>query len=95
MVGPRYMGGLEESARAMLLSAGVASEDISFRRSADVRYVGQGYEVVAPVPDLGDAERFAADLRASFEMTYERPYKRTLPAEVEMLNGGLGRARPG
>src|SRR6185503_4465614 len=43
-------GEMEGSGREILLGSGVPESDISFVRSADVRYVGQGYEVRVPLP---------------------------------------------
>ena len=40
---------METKGRDFLLEAGVASADVKFIRSADMRYVGQGFEVSVPV----------------------------------------------
>jgi N-methylhydantoinase A len=49
--------------------------DVVHERSADMRYVGQGFEVTVP---LGD-ERTAAELRHAFEAVYVRKHGRVGP----------------
>jgi N-methylhydantoinase A len=71
---------MEASGRRILLESGVAEADISFVRSADVRYIGQGYEVRVPLP----AGRLTADSRGSlvdgFEQVYKQLYGRVGPS---------------
>ena len=52
----RIYAEMEGSGREILLGSGVPEAQISYVRSADVRYVGQGYEVRVPLPagDLDD-----------------------------------------
>jgi N-methylhydantoinase A len=81
---------MEESARQVLTDAGVATEEISLRMSADARYVGQGYEVVTPIKTTLSSPDFVAALRKSFEDAYRLIFERTLPdAAVEILNWRL------
>lgn len=42
---------LERRARALLAEDGIAEQDMTFSRSAQMRYVGQTYEVETPLPD--------------------------------------------
>ena len=69
---------MESSAVELLTSAGVEAEDIRVERSADMRYVGQGFEIVVPVPGgkLGPGLREA--LAAIFSETYESLFGRSL-----------------
>ena len=69
---------MEATAVELLESAGVHSEDINIERSADMRYVGQGFEIVVPLPngDLGQESR--DDLAAAFDNTYESMFGRVL-----------------
>ncbi|MBI4642136.1 MAG: hydantoinase/oxoprolinase family protein [Candidatus Tectomicrobia bacterium] len=48
-------GEMEGEAADMLVQAGVSRHEIVVERTADLRYVGQGYEIVVPIPsgDLG------------------------------------------
>src|SRR5918998_6900475 len=62
---------MEGSGREILLGSGVPESQISYVRSADVRYVGQGYEVRVPLP----AGELDAGSRASLVEAFERVYK--------------------
>ena len=48
---------IEMTGRNDLLAEGVANENVKLARSADLRYVGEGHEVIVSVPDglVGDA----------------------------------------
>lgn len=74
---------MQREATTMLAAAGVAPTDMTFTRSADLRYVGQGFEIPVAVP----AAFLAGDgpaLVASFTAAYERLFSRSLPGvEVE------------
>jgi N-methylhydantoinase A len=71
---------------AQLAAVGVAADQVVFERRADMRYVGQGFEIVVPVP--ADAE--AAVLRAAFEAAYLDAYARLIPgAPIEALSWRL------
>jgi N-methylhydantoinase A len=67
---------MEREAESLLVAAGGVADTITFRRRADLRYVGQGFEVTTPVPGgvLGPDE--AAELRASFLETYQTLFGR-------------------
>ncbi|HWT25230.1 MAG TPA: hydantoinase/oxoprolinase family protein, partial [Solirubrobacteraceae bacterium] len=65
---------LEREVTTLLESDGVASADISLERTAQMRYVGQSYEVTTPVPDgTLDAEAVAG-IAAAFHDVHEREY---------------------
>ncbi len=64
---------LERAGAELLARSGV--RDVVHERSADMRYVGQGFEVTVP---LGD-ERTAAELRHAFEAVYVRKHGRVGP----------------
>lgn len=73
----------EEGAR-MLRQAGVASKDIRFVRSADMRYVGQGHEINVPLPNHLSAES-REHIEAAFAQTYSRLFEHThdgVPLEI-------------
>jgi len=57
---------MEAEARAMLLDAGAAPGDVQFRRSVDMRYAGQGFDISVPIPGAADA----AAVEAAFRETY-------------------------
>jgi N-methylhydantoinase A len=78
--------GMEDALRKELESAGVAPETISFRRSADMRYVGQGFEVETELPaHLLQAEQ--AVIEASFAQAYAARFGGKLVGQrVEAVN---------
>jgi N-methylhydantoinase A len=100
---------MEDEGRELLARAGVARDAVRVSRIAEMRYVGQGHEVEAPLP----ADRLSAaslpQITRSFEDAYRALYHR-LPQGVgiEALNwrvtvsgprpvlrfGGGGRPRP-
>ena len=66
---------------------GVGAERVSFKRTADIRYVGQGYELRIAVPDgrFGDAAEQA--VWAEFERRHEAEYGRSFPGSpMEIVN---------
>lgn len=78
---------MEAEGRALLESSGVAPDEISLSRTAEMRYLGQGHEIVVPIP-LGElsSERLP-DIVMSFEAEYRRLYNRLcLEVPIESLN---------
>jgi N-methylhydantoinase A len=73
--------GMESEGTALLLSSGIDEREISHHRSADMRFVGQGFEVRVPVPDDG------ASLTDAFHRVYRRTYGRVGPqVPLEVLS---------
>ena len=73
-----------------VVRAGAGSAPLIEPRSAFMRYVGQGHEIVVPLParDLTPAD--AASLRDAFEREYVALFSRSIPhAEVEILTWSL------
>ena len=86
---------MEFRASELLSEAGVAEEDITMVRSADMRYVGQGFEIVVPVPDgkLGPDQR--EWLASTFNQTYESLFGRSLTeVPVEAITWRLSASEP-
>jgi N-methylhydantoinase A len=76
---------LEAQARQLLAEGGVPQSDVSLEVAADMRYLGQGYEVTVPVPLPVVRRRDTAGLVRAFEAEYRNRFDRTLvgmPAEV-------------
>jgi N-methylhydantoinase A len=72
---------MEAEARALLVEAGAAAGDVTFRRSADMRYVGQGFDIPVALPDVLDA----AGIETAFLDAYQKLFDRRiegLPTEV-------------
>lgn len=86
---------MRAEATALLGRLGAAPEDIAFAPLADLRYVGQGFEVVTPLPagpyGPGSREGFTA----AFEAAYRALYRRVVPgAAVEGLHWRLRASGP-
>jgi len=63
---------LEEEGRALLSREGIALAALKLKRTAQMRYVGQSYEVLTPIPDrIGAA---LDEVRANFHKAHLREY---------------------
>lgn len=90
----RLYANMEARGRELLAAAGVEGE-VTLSRSADMRYLHQGFEIRVPLT----SERLAAEslpaLRQAFTEEYERLYKRLNPGvEVEVVNWRLVASGP-
>jgi len=73
----------------------VDPSELSYERAADMRYVGQGYNVAIPLPDAPLSEASAADVRGWFDETYRKLYGRTYDdLELEIINLRLTATAP-
>ena len=77
------------------LRRNVDADEVHVRRSADLRYAGQNYELEVQLPDGDlDEERWLL-LLERFEGEHERQYGFSLPGEaVEMINLRVTALRP-
>jgi N-methylhydantoinase A len=78
---------LETEARAVMADTGLPLESARVRRLADGRFVGQGFDLVVPLPDgpYDDASR--RSLQAAFEAAYREKFALTPPeVPVEFIN---------
>ena len=78
---------LEAQGRSSLAREGVAEEHMRFVRQADVRYMGQSYELTIPLPnhELGTTEINQA--LENFHREHDRAYGYNAPQEpVELVN---------
>jgi N-methylhydantoinase A len=76
---------METEGRTLLEASGVPSEQISYRREADIRYIGQGHEIRVPLPHDRLDEYSIPTITASFEEVYRRLYERlsqSVPLEI-------------
>jgi N-methylhydantoinase A len=72
---------MEDEARALLVETGAAPGDVTFRRTADMRFVGQGFDIPVPLPETLDT----ASVQGAFLDAYQRLFDRRiegLPSEV-------------
>ncbi|WP_435154741.1 hydantoinase/oxoprolinase family protein [Amycolatopsis sacchari] len=67
-------------------------EEVRFRRSADLRYLGQGSEIEVALPD-GDLD--LDHLHAAFEQAYRATFGRSLRGPAEVVNWRLSAQLPG
>jgi N-methylhydantoinase A len=73
--------------RKILEDSGLSPEQISYQRTADMRYVGQGHEVSVPLPSGVLSERHLSQIIAAFEATYRELYGRKGPdVPLEIIN---------
>ena len=80
--------GLDGEAHAALQRDGVGAHARRLRRSADMRYVGQAYEVNVPLPAGALDDRAAAALVAAFHDLHQRLYAHHHPDKpVEFVSG--------
>ena len=80
-------GEMEEEGRAVLRRAEVEATDITIRRTAEMRYTGQGHEVEVEVPAGTLSPASLATITANFEAAYRALYSRTpMGVPIEALN---------
>jgi 5-oxoprolinase (ATP-hydrolysing) len=70
---------MESDAQAVLATAGVPDEDVAFDRTADMRYVGQVYDIEVALDDARLTPDSEGGIREAFEREYARRYSRTYP----------------
>ena len=90
-------GELEEEARAQLEADGYRQDQVKVRRSANMHYKGQIYELTVPAPDGDFTNEKIATLEEAFGQEHERTYgHRAGPEEPVMLVNAqlVGRAIP-
>ena len=81
---------MEQTIAAELVAAGVAASDINCRRTADMRYVGQGFEVNAELLRQTSGDRNAM-LASAFHTAYVAKFGRSLAAfPIELINLRVG-----
>jgi N-methylhydantoinase A len=82
---------LEDEARAVLADTGLTLETATFRRLADGRFLGQGFDLVVALPDGPydgpDPAAARRALTAAFEAAYREKFSLTPPeVPVEFIN---------
>jgi N-methylhydantoinase A len=88
-------GELEERARSLLSEDGVGAERMELSRTAQMRYVGQTYEVETPIPSERIATehvpRIVNDFHRHHELEYGVSSDEFAPAFVSLGVTGIGR----
>ena len=83
----RLLNEMQEEGRRVLESSGLATNDIAYQRTADMRYVGQGHEVSVRLPDGELGPQHLTQIAATFEDTYKDLYGRKGPdVPLEIIN---------
>ena len=78
---------LEKDAASVVAQTGLDAASAEITRLADMRYVGQGFEVVVTLPDGPYDASSAAALEQAFTETYRRTFSRTPPeGKIEIIN---------
>jgi N-methylhydantoinase A len=78
---------MEAEGRRILRGAGVPDAEVTVRRSAEMRYFGQGHEVDVEIPTDILTEASLAPITSSFETAYRLLYSRTpMGVPLEALN---------
>jgi N-methylhydantoinase A len=78
---------MAEEGRKILVNSGLAANAISYQRTADMRYVGQGHEVSVTLPDGALGPEHLAPIATTFEETYRALYGRKGPdVPLEVIN---------
>lgn len=83
----RLFDEMEREGLALLRDAGVADEQVSITRLAEMRYAGQGHEVPVRLPRGPFGVDTVADIADRFETEYARLYERAAPGNpIEAVN---------
>src|SRR5437899_11696438 len=78
---------MEAEGQALLEASDVQTGQISHRREADIRYVGQGHEVRVTLPDGQLDSSSISTITTSFEEVYSRLYERLSPsAPIDIIS---------
>ena len=78
---------LEEEALGVIIATIGATEGVTIRRSADLRFVGQGYELITELPTGPYAAATESGIRQAFLASYERVFsRRTAVGAIEVIN---------
>jgi N-methylhydantoinase A len=83
----RLLDEMAEEGRGVLERSGLSAEQISYKRSADIRYVGQGHEVAVMLPDGVLSAEHLSRVSKLFNDAYRALYGREGPdVPLEVIN---------
>jgi N-methylhydantoinase A len=78
---------MAEEGRKVLESSGLSPEQITYQRTADMRYIGQGHEVSVPLPEGTLNAHHLSRIEKAFHETYKGLYGREGPdVPLEVIN---------
>ncbi|PZW51153.1 N-methylhydantoinase A [Humitalea rosea] len=85
-----------EEGRALLLEAGAAPDDIIAHAAADMRHVGQGFEIPVPLPSMSLSSANLPAIREAFFATYRERFGRVMEElPIEALSWRVACVAPG
>ena len=67
---------MEAEALSSLIESGASRDEIIFERTADMRYVGQFYEIPSAIPNGILGSRHVSEITETFYQTYEKAFGR-------------------
>jgi len=80
----------------LLTEAGAKAEEITFRPVAEMRHVGQGFEIPVPLPGLELSDADVPTIRSAFFENYRDRFERVIEENpIEALSWRLACAAPG
>ncbi|HSQ04181.1 MAG TPA: hydantoinase/oxoprolinase family protein, partial [Burkholderiales bacterium] len=82
----RMLAELESRGREVLAETGAQPADMGIEPAADMRYVGQGYEITVPLTPSVLREKNADELRRAFNAQYQTRFGRSLGMPVEIVS---------
>jgi N-methylhydantoinase A len=87
---------MKAAGSALLTEAGAAPEQITFRPVAEMRHVGQGFEIPVKLPGLTLSDADIPAIRATFFDAYRDRFERVVEeSPIEALSWRLSCAAPG
>ncbi|NKB55797.1 MAG: hydantoinase/oxoprolinase family protein [Alphaproteobacteria bacterium] len=86
---------MEEEAKGLLVDAGAQPEEITLTRTADMRHIGQGFEIAVPVPEGELTPGLLPGIREAFFQSYHRLFERTVrDVSIESMSWRLAASAP-
>ena len=86
---------MEAEAHALLIDAGARPEEITLRRTADMRHIGQGFEIPVPIPEGSLGEGYLTGIRDAFFDAYHQLFERTVrDVPIEAMSWRLAATAP-
>ena len=90
------LAAMAEEGRALLLEAGALPEDITVLPAADMRHVGQGFEIPVKLPSMQIGPEHLPAIRESFFGSYRERFGRALTdLPIEALSWRVACLAPG
>ena len=86
---------MERDAQAKLTEAGARPDQVVFERRAEMRHVGQGFEIEVPIPNRPLGPECLHEIRESFFDTYFELFERKVTeVGIEVMSWRLGATAP-